>query len=96
MIDWSFCYVLFVSLRHGSSSLLRDYQIKYRGENKGINWLFYKMYISSAEASDKKCSNMFVVFKHSLDENPLALRQTDYSHAFSIKMNVLISECLRN
>ena len=29
-------------------------QIKYRGENKGINWLFYKMYISSAKASDKK------------------------------------------
>ena len=27
--------------------------VKSRGENKGINWLFYKMYISSAKASDK-------------------------------------------
>ena len=54
MIDWSFCYVLFVSLRHASSSSLRDYQIKHRGENKGINWLFYKLYIQSAKASGKK------------------------------------------
>ena len=28
--------------------------LKYRGENKGINLLFYKMYILSAKASDKK------------------------------------------
>ena len=67
--------------------------MQFIGENKGINEKCYKTYILSAEASlirkITECSDMFVLFIHALDERPLALRQADYSHAFSIKIYLL-------